>query len=252
MSKDLERLFDLSLDMLCIAGFDGYFKRLNPAWERVLGFTEKELISRPYREFVHTDDHKATQAEAAKIETGARLLWFENRYLTRDGSYRWLLWNAVPYAKESLIYASARDITDLKRSESRLAVEHAVARILADSPTLETSAAEIVKAVCRSLDWAMGAIWAVDDTARILRCVDTWHLPSVRTPEFTATTRNATFAAGVGLPGRVWAGREASWIKDVVEDGNFPRSPIAIPTLTSRPCETSDSEAIVHASVIGL
>src|SRR5215813_1195577 len=137
MSEDLERLFNLSLDMLCIAGFDGYFKRLNPAWERVLGFSEAELLSRPYVEFVHPDDRAATQAEASKIETGARLLWFENRYLCRDGSWRWLLWNAVPYARESLIYAAARDIDDLKRSESRLAADHAVTRVLAESPTLE-------------------------------------------------------------------------------------------------------------------
>ena len=152
MPEDLERLFNLSLDMLCIAGFDGYFKRLNPAWERVLGFSEAELLSRPYVEFVHPDDRAATQAEASKIETGARLLWFENRYLCRDGSWRWLLWNAVPYARESLIYAAARDIDDLKRSESRLAADHAVTRVLAESPTLETDAPEILKAVCTSLN----------------------------------------------------------------------------------------------------
>jgi PAS domain S-box-containing protein len=224
MSTDFERLFNLSLDMLCIAGFDGYFKRLNPAWERVLGFSEHELTSRPYVDFVHPDDRAVTQAQAAKIESGAKILWFENRYLSRDGSYRWLLWNAVPFTTESLIYAAARDITALKRSESRVAVEHAVARILAGSPTLETGAAEILKAVCRSLDWAMGAIWTVDEKSNVLRCVDVWHSPSLRILEFETTTRTQTFSPGIGLPGRVWAHREPMWVRDVVQDGNFPRA----------------------------
>src|SRR5260370_6559891 len=112
MSNDLEHLFDLSLDMSCIAGFDGYFKRLNPAWERVLGFTKGELLSKPYLDFVHPDDRAITLAEAAKIETGAKTLFFRNRYLCRDGSYRWLSWHAVPFPEQQLIYAVGRDITE--------------------------------------------------------------------------------------------------------------------------------------------
>ena len=227
MSTELERLFDLSADMLCIAGFDGYFKRLNPAWERVLGFTVQELTSKPYMDFVHPDDIAVTVAEAAKIETGAKTLWFENRYLSRDGTYRWLLWNAVPYTKESMIYAAARDITDLKRSESRLAADHAVARALAESATLEVGASEILKAVCRSLDWAMGAIWTIDGAAGVLRCVDLWHVSTVSIPEFAAATRTQAFPPGVGLPGRVWSRGEPTWIQNVVNDANFPRAPLA-------------------------
>ena len=227
MSKDLERLFDLSLDMLCIAGFDGYFKRLNPTWERVLSFTEGELVSKPYLDFVHPDDRAATLAEAAKIETGVRSLFFRNRFLSRDGSYRWLSWHAVPFAEQQLIYAVARDITDLKRSEDRLAAGHSVTRVLAESPTLESAAPEILKAVCRSLDWAMGAIWRVDDAAGVLRCVDLWHIPTVEIPQFAGSTRQCTFPPGRGLPGRAWQSGRPVWIPDVVEDENFPRAPLA-------------------------
>ena len=225
MASEFERLFNLSPDMLCIAGFDGYFKRLNPAWERVLGFTVEELTSRPYMEFVHPDDHPVTRAEATKIETGAKTLWFENRYRSRDGTYRWLLWSAVPYTQESLIYAAARDITDLKRSESRLTADHAVTRALAESATLELGAPQILKAVCHSLDWAMGAIWTIDGD--VLRCVDLWHSPTVSIPQFAAMTRTSHFPQGVGLPGRVWSRGEATWIQDVADDPNFPRAPIA-------------------------
>jgi PAS domain S-box-containing protein len=119
--EERERLFVLSLDLLCIAGFDGYFKRLNPAWEKALGWTVEELMARPYVEFVHERDREATQAEAAKLAQGTVTISFENRYLCADGTYKWLLWNAAPFASHRLIYAAARDITDRKVDEQRLA-----------------------------------------------------------------------------------------------------------------------------------
>src|SRR5215472_9289072 len=85
-------LWDLTLDMLAVAGFDGYFKRLNPAWERTLGFTKEELMAKPYVDFVHPDDRESTLAEAGKLAAGVQTVSFENRYLTKDGSYKWLLW----------------------------------------------------------------------------------------------------------------------------------------------------------------
>ncbi|MBZ5634531.1 MAG: PAS domain S-box protein [Acidobacteriia bacterium] len=109
------RFFTLSIDMLCIAGFDGYFKRLNPAWERVLGYTVEELTARPFVDFVHPDDRAATIAVAQKIAKGGQAISFENRYRAKDGTYRWLLWNATPHEEQELIYATARDITERKK-----------------------------------------------------------------------------------------------------------------------------------------
>ena len=111
----LGRFFTLSIDMLCIAGFDGYFKRLNPAWERVLGYTIEELTSRPFLDFVHPDDRASTLAESQKIAKGGSAISFQNRYRARDGTYRWLLWNATPHEEQELIYATARDITEPRK-----------------------------------------------------------------------------------------------------------------------------------------
>ena len=112
-----DRFFDLSIDMLCFLGFGGYFKRLNPAWEWTLGFTREELMSKPFIEFVHPDDRERTLNQNRLVRSGGQALHFENRYLCKDGSYRWLLWNAAPDPGQSVIYSVARDITARKLAE---------------------------------------------------------------------------------------------------------------------------------------
>jgi PAS domain S-box-containing protein len=119
--EELERFFNLSLDMMCVAGFDGYFKRLNPVWERTLGYTIDELLARPYLDFVHPDDRTSTTTEAARVAGGLELLKFENRYRHKDGTYRWFEWAAAPNASEQMIYAAARDVTDRKEAAKTIA-----------------------------------------------------------------------------------------------------------------------------------
>jgi PAS domain S-box-containing protein len=118
--EDRDRFFTISLDMLCIAGFDGYFKRLNPAWERTLGFTTDELLAEPFLTFVHPDDRDRTAAEAASLAAGNDTIRFENRHLCKDGSYRWLLWTATPEPGRGLIYAAARDVTESRKAQEEL------------------------------------------------------------------------------------------------------------------------------------
>jgi PAS domain S-box-containing protein len=112
-----DSFFTLSLDMLCIADFSGYFLKLNPAWEKTLGYSLAELQSRPMFDFVHPDDLERTRAQNLTVRTGGQALSFENRYCCKDGSFKWLLWNATPDFDRQVIYAVARDITERKRSE---------------------------------------------------------------------------------------------------------------------------------------
>ncbi len=116
----LGRFFTTSLSMVCIADFAGYFKRLNPAWERTLGFTAEELCAHPFLDFVHPDDREITAAEMKKLTEGMNSISFENRYRTKDESYRWLLWTATPVKEQQVIYAAARDITERKDSEESI------------------------------------------------------------------------------------------------------------------------------------
>ena len=115
-----DRFFETSHSMVCVADFAGYFKRLNPAWERTLGFTSDELCAHPFLEFVHPDDREITIEEMKKLSEGMNTVSFENRYRTKGGNYRWLLWNATPIKEQQVIYAAARDITERKDAEERI------------------------------------------------------------------------------------------------------------------------------------
>jgi len=118
--EERDRFFNLSLDMLCVAGFDGYLKRLNPAVERIFGFTIEEMRAEPFLNFVHPDDRAATVAEMEHLAAGANTILFENRYRCKDGSYRWMQWTATPDFDQQLIHAAARDITESKRTQEAL------------------------------------------------------------------------------------------------------------------------------------
>ena len=225
--NEIDQLFTLSLDMLCIAGFDGYFKRINPAWETTLGRPAAELLSKPYFEFIHPDDLAATLAEAKTIDEGGQSISFENRFRCADGSYKWLLWNATPSAGQELIFAVARDITARKQAERRLSTGYAVTRVLAEAESLTAAAPLILMSICEGLDWEVGAVWRLDETANLLRCVSAWHDPQMSFPKFVAATRALAYARGDGLPGRVWEMRQPMWQQDLPGDNRFPRTPLA-------------------------
>ncbi|MCH8269133.1 MAG: PAS domain S-box protein, partial [Acidobacteria bacterium] len=118
--KELYRLFDLSADLLFIGGFDGHYKRLNLAFEKQLGFTNEELIGKPVLEMVHPEDVEATRAQVQKLTVSNEAVFFENRRRCKDGSYKWFLWSAIPYAEEGVFYAAGRDITGRKRAEAQI------------------------------------------------------------------------------------------------------------------------------------
>jgi diguanylate cyclase (GGDEF)-like protein/PAS domain S-box-containing protein len=121
LRRQRDRFFDLSLDLVCIAGTDGYFKQLNPKFETVLGFTRAELLERPFLDFVHPDEREATVKTISKLSAGEPAIDFENRYRCKDASYRWLSWLASP-EPDGTIYAIARDVTEAKIAQTKLSV----------------------------------------------------------------------------------------------------------------------------------
>ena len=117
-TEELDQFFNVTLDLFCIANTDGYFLRLNPAWERILGYTAEELMAKRFLDFVHPDDLEKTREVVSTWHPSRKCLHFENRYRCKDGTYRWLEWTSAPAG--NLIYAAARDVTEHKQAEEAL------------------------------------------------------------------------------------------------------------------------------------
>lgn len=113
----LDLFFELSADLLCIAGFDGFFKKVNPAFIDLLAYPVEELFAKPINEFVHPMDRRITKSNRENIIEGTPLLNFENRYISKNGDIFWLSWTSMPDKEEKLVYAIARDITAKKKQE---------------------------------------------------------------------------------------------------------------------------------------
>ena len=120
LEAESARHFNLSLDMISTAGFDGRFKSVNPAFERILGYAKEDLVGRPFFDFVHPDDLDKTERQAAALADGKNTVQFQNRYFDRDGEVHWIEWASVPIPEEQIIYGVARDVTERKALELEL------------------------------------------------------------------------------------------------------------------------------------
>ncbi len=109
--------FEMSLDLLSISSFDGFFKRVNPSWTKALGWSAEELMARPLIEFVHPDDRAATLAGREDLKANQPLIGLNNRYVCKDGSYRWLEWRSVGHLEREVVYGVARDVTNEREAE---------------------------------------------------------------------------------------------------------------------------------------
>jgi PAS domain S-box-containing protein len=149
---ELDRLFTISPDLIVVSGFDGYFKRVNPAFERLLGYTEQEALARPFVEFVHPDDRERTRAELSRRYRGKTAISFQNRYVHKDGSHRWIEWTAVPVVEERLNYAVARDVTERRQAETDLREAEERTRALAEEQAALRRVATLVAQSTPSLE----------------------------------------------------------------------------------------------------
>ena len=133
-----------------------------------------------------------------------------------------------PSAAFDSVLVTKTDITERKRSERRIAAQHAVTQILAGAANLEEATPKILHAVGEGLGWEVAILWRTDREARLLRCVEVWHSNAITIPDFEASCRRTTFPPGSGLPGRVWSSREPLCIPDIGGSVTYPRAPIGV------------------------
>ncbi|SMG47228.1 PAS domain S-box-containing protein [Marivirga sericea] len=115
---NFERFFELTTDLVCIASYDGYFKKVNSAVSKTLGYSLEELYAKPINNFVHPEDQKETASARKKLTKSSELHYFENRYITKKGKIVWFSWTSIPSEEEKVIFAIAKDITHKKRLEA--------------------------------------------------------------------------------------------------------------------------------------
>jgi PAS domain S-box-containing protein len=203
VDSELERLFDLSLDLFCVAGFDGHLKRVNRAFERTLGYTQEELLSRPFLELVHPEDVQSAIDALDALATGEDLVGFEGRVISADGSIRWLEWNTRARPKEGVLYGVARDVTDRHETTAELDALRRVATLVARAAEPE----EVFHAVAGEVGTLFGSDLSVvsrfedDGTATVLGAVG-WpdaegarveHEPGYPVYDVRETMRSARF-----------------------------------------------------------
>ena len=158
--EELDRIFTMSQDLIAVADFDGRFTRVNPAAEEILGYTEEELLARPYSDLVHPADRDITAAEANAIAEGKPTTSFENRYIRKDGSIRVLEWTTTPDVENRLMYAVGRDVTERRSAEAevkRLADEQAALRRVATLVAEGAPPAAVFDAVATEIEGLLGA-----------------------------------------------------------------------------------------------
>jgi PAS domain S-box-containing protein len=146
---ELVELFDLSHDVFCVAGFDGYLKRANPAFARILGYTPEELLVRPFMDHVHPDDRESVGAVLTELAAGNDIVGFECRQVCADGSVRWLEWTTSTRPGEGVVYGVARDVTDRRVANDELSALRRIATLAAQGVAPEDLFAVVAAEVAR-------------------------------------------------------------------------------------------------------
>jgi len=229
-------IVETALDCIITIDHAGRVIEFNPAAEQTFGFRRAEVLGRQMAEFLMPPSLREQHYRglARYLATGEGPLLnrrVEMPALRADGTEFPVELTVTRIATEgpSLFTAYLRDITDRKRLERRRSARLALTQILGEAATLQEAAPRILRAVCEGLGWDVGAFWTLDRQTDVLRCVESWHLPSVRGEELEAICQQPTSPPGVGLPGRIWSSGRPAWIADVTKDATCPRAPVAAP-----------------------
>ena len=207
---------------------NGIILRVNQAELDLLGYTREEYVGHHIAEF-HVDK-EVIENILNRLAGGEVLRDYDARMLCKDGTIKFVRINSSVYRDDGRFVHTrcfTRDITERRRTESRLAMQYAVTQILSESRDFSESAKRILQTACESLDWEVGAFWKVDREHGVLRAVEICHSTSRETPEFDRLTQNLPLEKGVGLPGRIWAAREPIWIENFARDTTLPRAVVA-------------------------
>ena len=234
-SQDNERrlrsILEAEPEGVLVIGLDRRVLQVNPAGCVLFdaGFSE-EVVGRDMVDFVHLDDRRLIE-EAHQTALEGRENCGKGRLIGLSGQIRWIEMTSVPLPAEDgtvrSVLSVVRDVTEQKRADRQQALQHAVAKVLAEASAVEQAVPELLQVIAVSLGWHVGLFWLVQEDRRALTCVQDWSSVSASVQDFLRTSREETLTSGVGLPGRCWASGEPLWLADVMKDSGFSRGPAA-------------------------
>ena len=227
----LRAIIDSALDAVVTTDEHSVITGWNRHAEVMFGWPAEGMIGRTLSETIIPEQHREAHRRGVEryLATGEKRIMgrrVEMVALHRDG-HEFPVELAVASSRtgnQTLFSAFIRDLTETRLAGNRLAAEHAVTRILAESHTLDAAAPRILQAIGERLGWATGVFWIVDTASDVLRIAGMWHIPGAQVDTFMHATQSTTFERGVGLPGRVWKSGRPAWIEDVVEEPSFSRA----------------------------
>lgn len=227
-------IVDSALDAVVVTDAQSVILEWSRSAESVFGWSQEEALGRCLNETIIPVQHREGHQRGVEhyLATGEGPILsrrIEITALRRSGEEFPVELTVVPvrWAGHLIFTSFIRDITELKRVQRQNAAQHAVTRVLARAQTLDEAIPQFLSAVCESLGWDMAVFWAVDPERDVLRSSHVVSSAAIQGRDFEAVSREMEFAAGVGLPGRVWASGDAVWVEDVTQDTNFPRLAVA-------------------------
>ena len=229
--RKLSHATEYSSASVVITDNEGNVEYSNPRFTELTGYSPEEIIGKNPRILKSDKTPPETYIELWKtISSGNE--WkgeFCNR--RKNGELYWESASISPVKDDennvTHFIAVKEDITERHNSNKRLSAQNIVAQVLAESSTLKEASGKILKAICTALEWDLGEIWIFDQQDSVLHNEEIWHVSPLKSAEFKAATKQITFPAQVGLPGRVWENAKPLWIEDVVYDTKFIRASIA-------------------------
>lgn len=230
----LHALLELLPDAAVLVDRRGRIAYLNTEADAMFGYAAGELLGQPVETLIpeqfgrsHVGKREQFAVHACKRPMGQSVDLRGKRKNGGEFAVDIML-APMEVGGSSFVISIIRDMTERDAAGRRLVAQHAVTRILVESPELADATGAILREVGTALGWEVGAVWGVDAAAKVLHCVGFWHDPSLNVPDFEQATRTTTFPSGIGLPGRIWGSGTPAWILNVQIDPNFPRAPYAI------------------------
>jgi PAS domain S-box-containing protein len=221
-SRDNERrlrsILEAEPEGVLVIGHDRRVLQINPAGCVLFdaGFSE-EIVGREVTDFVYTDDRRLIE-EAYNAAREGRESCGRGRLVGLSGQIRWIEMTSVPLPSDDgtvqSVLSVVRDVTEQKRADRRQALQHAVAKVLAEASTVEQAVPELLRAIGLSLEWHVGLFWRLQERQRVLTCVQDWSSETTPVQDFFRVSRQVSFTSGIDLPGRCWVrgGSRSGWL----------------------------------------